>query len=142
MTLKEKMFEIQKLHLKFPKTTEGYNYKYVPLDEMWEKLVAVLDERNLLVVHQTVNKEVQTKVIDTESDEFEVSSMPLPENLDPQKLGSAITYYRRYNLMQLFNLMAEDDDDGASTKPKAITGGVVRGGATQKQDDNIEDIIG
>ena len=38
---------------------------------------------------------------------------------DPQGLGSAITYYRRYGLVLLFNLVAEDDDDGnAATPPK------------------------
>lgn len=36
---------------------------------------------------------------------------------DPQKMGSAITYYRRYALQSLFLLRAEDDDANvASTK--------------------------
>jgi hypothetical protein len=34
----------------------------------------------------------------------------LPEINDPQKLGSAITYYRRYTLQSLLALQAEDDD--------------------------------
>ncbi len=117
-SLKEKMFEIQGLHLKFPKTTDGYNYKYVPLDELWEKLVTELDKRRLLVVHNAGVQEITTSVHDLDSGEIIESSMPLPENLEPQKLGSAITYYRRYNLNMLFNLMTEDDDDGAKTKPK------------------------
>ena len=115
-SLKEKLFEIQKLHLKFPKTTEAFKYKYVPLDELWEKLVPVLDKYKLLVIHKTEDKEVITTVSDLDSEDTIESRMPLPENLEPQKLGSAITYYRRYNLNQLFNLMAEDDDDGHKTK--------------------------
>jgi hypothetical protein len=34
---------------------------------------------------------------------------PLPD--DPQKIGSAITYYRRYGLAAAFALVADEDDD-------------------------------
>lgn len=39
---------------------------------------------------------------------------------DPQGLGSAITYHRRYGLCLLFNLVGEEDDDGeaAQGRPK------------------------
>jgi len=46
-----------------------------------------------------------------------ISGIELPQNSDPQKLGSAITYYRRYTLVSLLGLQAEDDD-GNSAKPK------------------------
>ncbi len=42
--------------------------------------------------------------------EFAETIMPLPQLQDPQKMGSAITYYRRYMLMSFFNLKSEDDD--------------------------------
>ena len=50
-------------------------------------------------------------------------SVPLPELQDPQKMGSAITYYRRYSLQSLFLLRAEDDDANvaSSNKSKKIT---------------------
>ena len=44
------------------------------------------------------------------------SSMQLPNIQDPQKLGSAITYYRRYTLQSLLGLQAEDDDGNTATK--------------------------
>ena len=45
--------------------------------------------------------------------------MPLPDLQDPQKMGSAITYYRRYALQSLFLLQTQDDDgEGAKTAPK------------------------
>jgi hypothetical protein len=34
----------------------------------------------------------------------------LPDLQDPQKMGSAVTYYRRYSIQSLFTLQAEDDD--------------------------------
>jgi hypothetical protein len=36
---------------------------------------------------------------------------------DPQKMGSAITYYRRYSLMSLLGLTAEDDDGNSAARP-------------------------
>ena len=35
---------------------------------------------------------------------------------DPQKMGSMITYYRRYTLQSLLGLQAEDDDANAASK--------------------------
>jgi hypothetical protein len=43
----------------------------------------------------------------------------LPDLDDPQKMGSCITYYRRYSLQSLLGLQAEDDDGNkASTYKK------------------------
>jgi hypothetical protein len=40
---------------------------------------------------------------------------------DPQKMGSMITYYRRYTLQSLLGLQAEDDDGNAASKAKPTT---------------------
>lgn len=44
----------------------------------------------------------------------------IPTKMDPQGIGSAITYARRYALMAIIGLVAEEDDDGnaASTPPQ------------------------
>jgi hypothetical protein len=42
--------------------------------------------------------------------------MKLPEILDPQKIGSAVTYYRRYTLQSLLSLQAVDDDANLSSE--------------------------
>lgn len=44
------------------------------------------------------------------------SEVLLPELQDPQKLGSAITYLRRYSLQTLLGLQAEDDDGNLASK--------------------------
>lgn len=46
------------------------------------------------------------------------SEMLLPDIADPQKLGSAITYYRRYSLMAIAGIPAEDDDGNAASGQK------------------------
>ena len=42
------------------------------------------------------------------------TSFPVAGN-DPQRLGSALTYARRYNLLNLLNLATEDDDGEAAS---------------------------
>ena len=42
--------------------------------------------------------------------------MPLPNDLDAQKMGSAITYFRRYTLQSLLALQAIDDDGNLAIK--------------------------
>ena len=44
-------------------------------------------------------------------------SYPLPENLDSQKMGSALTYARRYSLTTLCGVSSEEfDDDGEANR--------------------------
>ena len=62
---------------------------------------------------------VKSIIFDTNGFSIE-SGIVLPELNDPQKLGSAITYYRRYTLQSLLALQAEDDDANlASNKVNA-----------------------
>ena len=58
---------------------------------------------------------LRTEITDSEDGAMLVSSnMILPDIADPQKLGSAITYFRRYSLQSLLSLEAEDDDGNAT----------------------------
>ena len=51
------------------------------------------------------------------SGEFIEGKMLLPEEENPQKLGSLITYYRRYALMSIAGIPAEDDDGNLASTP-------------------------
>lgn len=110
----QKMFEIQKENLKYSKNAENpfFKSKYLTLEGIWETLAPQLEKHGLLVTHGTVDGHVVTTVHDVETGSIFQSNMPLPENLDPQKLGSAVTYYKRYNLGQIFNIIVDEDDDG------------------------------
>lgn len=71
------------------------------------------------------------------SGEFFDSKMLLPAGLDPQKLGSTITYYRRYSLMAIAGIPAEDDDgNGANDKPAPVSKLI-----TEKQVADLEALI-
>ncbi len=124
MSIYTKLLEIQKKHLAFEKDAKNPFFKsnYVSLDSIVEKLTPLLDEQKILCIHYTENKEVVTKIIDTEAKNDEVnievyhndsiySRFPLIESNDPQKLWSCITYAKRYNLAQIFNIITDRDDD-------------------------------
>lgn len=120
LNIYQKLLEIQKKNLTFTKnaTNPFFNSKYLTLDEINNKLNPILTELKLLVIHYTFNRQVNTKVINTETNDFDFieSSFPIPkEIIDPQKMGSAITYAKRYNLCQLFNIVSDEDDDGNAT---------------------------
>ena len=115
MSIYTKLLEIQKLHLAFSKDAKNpfFKSKYISLDSIVATLTPLLDERNLLIVHYTENKEVVTELIDTEETGFNIQSrFPLIDSNDPQKLWSCITYAKRYNLSQIFNIITDRDDDG------------------------------
>ena len=60
---------------------------------------------------------VISEIRDLESEDCITSSLVLPLLEDPQKLGSCITYYRRYTLQSLLGLQAEDDDGNKASQP-------------------------
>jgi len=96
------------------KNTQGYNYKYFDINQMLDKLNPILSKHKLLLIQPITENGVTTEIRDLEGDLDTVSSfIPLPSGVDPQKMGSAITYYRRFTLQSLLALSAEDDD-GAS----------------------------
>jgi len=45
------------------------------------------------------------------------SPLPVKDGNDPQKLGSAITYMRRYNLTALLEIEEDDDDGNSANQP-------------------------
>lgn len=51
-----------------------------------------------------------------------LSSIPIPEFSDPQKLGSYVTYLRRYVAMTDFCIVGDPDDDGNEAAGKVPDG--------------------
>ena len=60
-----------------------------------------------------------SRISDISTGEFLEASIKLPELNDMQKLGSAITYARRYTLGSLLAMAAEDDDGNSASGLKA-----------------------
>jgi hypothetical protein len=78
------------MHLSFEKDANNpfFKSKYVSLDSIVEKLTPILDDKKLLVLHYTKDKEVITEIVDVEKDPtYSIySRFPLIDSNDPQKL--------------------------------------------------------
>mgnify|MGYP003640765531 FL=1 len=97
-------------------TNPFYKSKYFDINSLIGQLHPLLEKYNLVLLQPIADNKVNSIICDTVNKEEIHSSLDLPTNLDPQKLGSAITYFRRYTLQSLLALQAEDDDGN-----KAIT---------------------
>lgn len=89
-----------------------FKSKYLDLNSLLTHIEPLLIEQGLLLTQPIIDGFVISRIIDTETGATLLeSSLALPTIQDPQKLGSCITYYRRYTLKSLLSI-AEDDDDG------------------------------
>jgi len=100
-----------------------FKSKYASLDTIWDTIRKPLSDNGLSVC-QTLDNESGINMLDTTlmhtSGEWISGSMILnPVKDDPQGLGSAISYGRRYSLSAILGIVADEDDDGnVATKPE------------------------
>jgi hypothetical protein len=92
-----------------------FKKSYADINALVETVEPILLEQGLLLLQPIAEGVVSTLIIDIETGQSVVSSMRLPEIQDPQKIGSAVTYYRRYTLQSLLSLQAEDDDANSAS---------------------------
>lgn len=102
--------------LKKDATNPFHKNQYLTLNELLDNLIPLFEEYELFLMQPISSSEVQSIVYDLSSGEVVKSGIPLPNDLNPQHIGSAITYYRRYSLMSLLCLQAEDDDGNQASK--------------------------
>lgn len=103
-------------------TNPFYKMKYSDLGSVMEACKEAFNNHGISVIQPIITNEVGTFVMTTllhESGEYISSSMKVscksPEN--PQEMGSAITYAKRYSLQALAFIPSEDDDGELATKP-------------------------
>lgn len=113
MSILEKINTVQKkLSVKKDWTNPFYKSKYITLDEIMTKLQPLLDEQWLMVYNY--NTEWWVKTIVTDYSENVYSEFRISWVTDPQAMWKVITYWRRYNLVSIFNILADEDDDAQS----------------------------
>jgi hypothetical protein len=86
-----------------------FKSKYFDVNSLLLHVEPIIQKHELLLLQPIQDNLVKSIIFDTNGFSIE-SGINLPEINDPQKLGSAITYYRRYTLQSLLALQAEDDD--------------------------------
>jgi len=127
----KKIAKIQEELGTMKKSKKGYNYMYFDINQLLEQLKPLLKKHKLTLTQPlTILGEratITTILTDNEDMEENIDqsvkmgkmiqfTTPLPDVQDPQKMGSAITYMRRYALQSLFTLEAEDDDAESASK--------------------------
>jgi len=83
-----------------------------------------LSQNGLAVIQATAIQDGKTVLVTTlchSSGEWVKSVYPVnPVKVDPQGMGSAITYARRYSLSAIIGLAADDDDGQAASSPTKL----------------------
>jgi len=117
----DKLLEIQKLLIKVKKDWKNPHFKskYITLDWLLDTILPLCNDRDILIHHSTHNLEVVTTI--TDGNASLESRFPIWDISNPQKIGSAITYAKRYNLWQLFSIVTDEDDDWNKASEKTKT---------------------
>ncbi len=134
MSIYKKLLEVQKEIGAIKKESENpfFKSKYFDINGLLAVVKPVLNKHGVVLL-QSLSAygdnclSLNTKLVDSESGEIVEDTCPIPVNSEPQKIGSAITYFRRYALQSLLALEAEDDDAEGSKaityqKPQTLTG--------------------
>lgn len=126
MSIYKKLLEAKKEIGKISKDSKNpfFKSKYFDINSLLEHVEPILQKHGLLLLQPIEADWVKTVIYDVDSDQKVSSEINLGSFTDPQKLGSAITYYRRYTAQSLLGLQAEDDDGNTAATP------------TKKEDDN------
>jgi hypothetical protein len=100
-----------------------FKSEHFTLDDVMRATNPLLLEHGMYAAHNMIcidgeRHAVQTTITHAESNTIISSGIPLPQINDPQKIGSAITYYKRYNLCALLNIAEADDDGNAASVPE------------------------
>lgn len=93
-------------------------YKYNGLKDTWEAIKPLL-AKNKLVITQSpttgdsnVGQFFSTTIYHVDSEQWMTETMQMTlQKDDPQGIGAAITYYRRYMTMSMLGLIPDDDSD-------------------------------
>lgn len=99
-------------------TNPRFNSNYVDINGALDAIEPILYKHGLLLIQPITDNNVCSIVIDVDSGEKLESVLRLPDLQDAQKIGSAITYYRRYTLLSLFSMQTEDDDGNKASEPQ------------------------
>ena len=119
-----------------PKNGGGsYKFKYATLPAIIEAIQPVMEKCGLAFSQTVTGKEIVTNIYHKSGESITSSvPFPMPDGLDAQKVGSWVSYIKRYGLTTALGLTAEEDDDaniadGNRFAAKAVTKQPLRAGA-------------
>lgn len=100
-------------------TNPHFKNRYASLSAIIEATTKPLSECGLAIIQLPAGKNQLTTTLLHESGEYISETYEMnPSKNDPQGIGSAITYQRRYAMGAILNLNIDEDDDGnEASKP-------------------------
>jgi len=112
--LTKALFKFHSLVGKIAKDAQNPFFKsnYATLSHILEEIQEPLQESGLIITQMPDGSALVTMLIHAESGEYIQSSyeMPVAKQNDPQAVGSAISYARRYAVSSILSLNIDDDD--------------------------------
>lgn len=118
-----------------------FKSKYADLASVWDAIRAPLSTNGLAVVQTTSSTEtsvtVNTMLAHASGEWIRGSLTMKPTKADPQGIGSAITYARRYALASMCGVAPEDDDGNAAS----LAGQNAPGPISKKQAEELKTLI-
>ncbi len=126
-TLAEALAKFQGAMRTLPKPKKGYGYNYTPLDVVVEAIREPLSKNGLSFIQMPSATDKLSVALTTRlmhsSGEWIEGTMVIPivtgKMNDVQKYGSSLTYARRYALTSILGVVADEDADGSTEKPRA-----------------------
>lgn len=118
-----KLLAFQKMGVKVDRDGSNPHYKssYTSINEVLDKVKKPLNELGVVIIQTPQPDGLHTVLYDTESGTQIESVLEFVQKSDAQKLGSNITYNRRYSLLAMLGLEDEDDDGNAASNLNAAS---------------------
>ena len=99
-----------------------FKNRYADLATILETAKPVLMKNGLAIIQGAEADgnivKIRTRIVHISGEWIETDLSMSATGADPQKIGSAITYGRRYGLSAMLNIAADDDDDGEENRKK------------------------
>lgn len=129
MTTINKFKRLSLAKAEFPailKDTKAFGYNYAKLEQVIDAVTPALNKYELDIIQTVVGNGVQTYLLDLIDGSKELmgdvlidSTVVLAKMNVYQVMGSAISYFRRYQLLACLSLAQEDNDAGGAADTKA-----------------------
>jgi len=124
LIIMKRILEVQKELGTLSKNAKNPFFKsaYLDLSDLLQHVTPILSKNGLVLLQPLQNGSVGTQIIDSVDGKVLAESfINIPENItDPQKIGSCISYFRRYTLKSLLSIAEVDDDGNKAAKPKSV----------------------
>lgn len=99
--------------------TGKYKYNYASLSKIWVELKPVLKKNGLTILQPpsfNISDQLETWIMHSSGEWIYTSMRLIITREDPQGMGAAISYARRYALLASLGIVTDDDNDATTQR--------------------------